>query len=158
LEKIADTTLHFDPTAAEAAEIGLDASKSFYAGLKERCETLGIVNIRTIKKIERLATRFEEELAGFDGRVLGQAIHSLALFTFAKLQPADAPTTDFISNLNTYEALKAKEEGTEPERAPQWRALLSQYGFLMFDEFDAVVLRVVEEGHFDFEILKAEGS
>jgi len=155
LEKVADIMLRFDPTPAEAAGIGVDRNKSFHDELRRHCESLGIVNIRTIKRLERVATRLAEDLREFDSRVLTQAIHSLMLFGFAKFQPGDAPSLEFIRGLNTYEALVAEEEGHQPRR-PEWKALLTEYGFGQVDEFDAVILSAVQEGHIDPDALHEE--
>ncbi|QIG95512.1 P-loop NTPase fold protein [Bradyrhizobium sp. 6(2017)] len=154
LEKVADTVLRFEPTAIEAAEVGIDSSTIFQEWLKADCIGLGIVNIRVIKRIERFARRLEEELRSVDSRVLQQAIHSAALFIFAKFQPDSAPSLEFIRNFNPYEGLFDKSSPEKPQHAG-WRALIKQFGFTHVDEFDAVILQGVEQGRFDAVTLKA---
>lgn len=151
LEKVADITLRFEPTAFEAAAIGVDAATPFGEKLRANCEALGIVNIRTIKKIERLGKRLHEELAEFDERVFHQGLHTLTLLCFAKLQPDDAATLDFIEGMNDFDAAFAEHAGGQdrPPEEAHWQALLSDYGFTMMDEFDTVILRAVRQGHFD---------
>lgn len=158
LEKVADVTLRFEPTPAEAAAIGVDANTSFADKLRANCEALGIVNIRTIKKIERLGRRLLEELKGFDDRVFHQGLHTLTLLCFSKLQPGDAPTLDFIEGMSDFEVAFAElagGEGLPPEHA-QWQAQLSSYEFTMMDELDSVILRAVRQGHFDLDALREQ--
>jgi hypothetical protein len=160
LEKVADITLRFEPTPAEAAAIGVDPSTSFGDKLRSNCEALGIVNIRTIKKIERLASRLLEELEGFDERVFHQALHTLTLLCFAKLQPGDAPTLEFIEGMNYFDAAfdeLAGGEGPPPLHA-QWQALLSSYEFMMMDELDTALLGAVRQGHFDPDALREQAT
>ena len=155
LEKVADITLRFEPTPAEAAAIGINPNAPFREKLRTHCEALGIVNIRTIKKIERVAFRLQTELANFDSRVFEQALHSLALLSFAKLQPEEAPSLDYIRNLgSTDDMLDMLDGAPQPSpREAQWQALLSSYSFGQVDEFDAVVLKTVLDGHLDTEAL-----
>ncbi len=160
LEKVADVTLRFEPTPVEAAAIGVDANIPFKDELRANCEALGIVNIRTIKKIERLGSRLLEELKGFDERVFHQGLHTLTLLCFAKLQPDDAPSLDFIESTNNFDTAFDKLAGGQdrpPEHA-QWRALMSSYRFTMMDEFDTVIMRAVRQGHFDSSILREQAS
>jgi hypothetical protein len=134
--------------------VGIDSSTNFHEWLKADCIGLGIVNIRVIKRIERFARRLEEELSSVDSRVLQQAVHSAALFIFAKFQPDSAPSLDFIRSFNPYEGLLNKKPDQEPPHA-SWRALIRQFGFTHVDEFDAVILQGVEQGRFDTVTLKA---
>lgn len=154
LEKVADTVLRFEPTATEAAGVVIDSSTNFHEWLKADCIGLGIVNIRVIKRIERFARRLEEELKNVDSRMLQQAIHSAALFIFAKFQPDSAPSLEFIQRFNPYEGLLNNNADQELPHAG-WRALITQFGFTHIDEFDAVILQGVEQGRFDGVTLKA---
>lgn len=154
LEKVADTSIRFEPTPFEAAEIGTDPAHSFRDQLREHCANLEILNIRTIKRIERVALRLEEELRDFDPRVLSQAIHSASLFCFSKHQSDVAPTMDFLRAYNPWDAANAEARVDLPH--PVWRALLTKYGFGHMDDFDLAVFEGVRDGHFDAEALKRE--
>jgi hypothetical protein len=155
LEKVADITLRFEPTSQEAAAIGIDADTSFRDQLRTNCEALGIVNIRTIKKIERMAQRLHIELSDYDPRVFHQALHTLTLLNFAKLQPAEAPSLDFIRGTDDFSVAfeEALAEQAQPPEHAQWQALLSSYGFTQMDELDRVIFKNVREGHLDPELL-----
>ena len=66
LEKVADITLEFSPSSAEAAAIAFNAENKISQQLKRQCEILGITNIRVMVKIRRLAERLETLLSEFD--------------------------------------------------------------------------------------------
>jgi len=160
LEKIADVTLRFEPTPEEAAAIGVDDDIPFKEQLRSNCQALGIVNIRTIKKVERMASRLQDELADFDPRVFQQALHTLTLLMYAKLQPAEAPSLEFIQRMNDFDAAfneLAAEHGQPPAHA-DWQALLSSYGFNSMDELDGVIFSAVRLGHLDPEALRKEAA
>ena len=148
LEKVADTTIRYQPTPEEAVEIGVDRSKPHHEVIALACCSFGIVNIRTIKRLERLADRLNEILAGYDTRVTRQAVHSASLFGYSKVQPDQAPTIEFLKTYSPYEGPGARNNRLE------WREMLREYDFGSFDEFDSVVLEGVEAGHFDPAKLK----
>lgn len=147
LEKVADTVMKFEPTPAEAAEIGIDKNTPFHAELAEFCRALSIVNIRTIKKIEKFCARIYEEISGHDPRVLRQAVHSATLFGFAKFQPDNAPPLSYLRSFDPYSAVPEGDEAHAPQQL--WRDLLRSYQFVTFDQLDAVILTGIERGHFD---------
>lgn len=153
LEKVADTLIRFEPTSEEAATIGLDSSLPIHGNLSADCIALKIVNIRTIKKLERLAIRLHGELAGFDSRVLKQAIHSVSLFGFSKFHPDVAPTIEYLRSLNSWDEM-FKEDEKDAAKA-EWRSLIGEYGFGQIDEFDQVILDGFEAGHFECAKLNA---
>lgn len=147
LEKVADTFVRFEPTPFEASEIGLDGTLTFHEALRANCISLKIVNIRTIKKLEKIVGRLSAELAEFDSRVLKQAIHSVALFECAKLHPDATPSLEFIRAYNPWEGI-LHADGAEPPNQ-EWRSILEEYGLTQIDEFDEVLLQGVQCGHFD---------
>lgn len=160
LEKVADVTLRFEPTPEEAAAIGIDSDVPFHEKLRQHCAVLGIVNIRTIKKIERMAKRLHSELVDFDPRVFEQALHTLTLLAFAKLQPAEAPSLNYIRSLNDFSAAfdELLAEQAQPPEHAEWQALISSYSFNQMDELDGVIFKAVCEGHVDPELLRKEAA
>ncbi len=156
LEKVADTTIRFQPTSKEAAAIGLSKDTSFHEKLTDLCVELGIINIRTIKKIERSALRLEEALNKFDRRVFDQALASLTLFQYAKFQPDVAPSLEFLRTMNPYDIVRTGNE--QPPVEAEWRVLLQNYPFAHCDELDKVIMRGVEDGHFCIENLEEEAK
>ena len=160
LEKVADVTLRFEPTPEEAAAIGVDTDAPFHEELRSNCEELGIVNIRTIKKAERMAKRLHTELSKFDPRVFHQALHTLTLLSFAKLQPGEAPSLDFILGMNDFSAAfeEVLADQAQPPEHARWQGLLRSYGFNQMDELDGVIFKAVRDGHFDSKSLGNEAT
>lgn len=158
LEKVNDVFLKFTPTPREAAEIGLFKDKPFYDLLLSNCLILEIVNIRTIHKIQSMAQRLYNELKEFDERVMWQGLHTLSLLVYAKLQPSDAPSLDFIMRMNEQETLAQQILGNNEESPEQqvWRTTLNIYDFRGIDSFDAIISKFVSEGHLDATALKKE--
>lgn len=156
LEKVADTAVVFAPTPLEAAEIGVDPHSPSRDQLRKDVIALGVVNIRTIKKIETAAKRLSEQLTEYDPRILEAAIHAAALFTFVKLQPDIAPTDEFVRSYNQFEGLFGQSEKPLPH--PEWRNLLQEFGWSSTDNFDVVIADGVEHGHFDTAALEREAA
>jgi len=152
LEKVADTRVVFDPTPSEAAEIGVSREPSFHELLIANCISLGITNIRVIKKIERAGEALAQRLNTFDPGVLKQAIHTLTLFGWAHFQPSLAPPLEFLRRHNPWQHLSSKKEVSEDEK--RWEALLQAYGFMNVDELDKAVLQGIERGYFDTDALE----
>lgn len=148
LEKVADTVLIFDPTAKESAAIGVSKQTPHADLLARHCETLGIVNIRVIKRIERIARRLQEVLTDFDKAVFEQALHSATLFTWARFQPDAAPPIGLLKDRRRFHGLRSqKDSGVDPDA--NWRAELQAYGYTDTDDFDLVLLDSIERGYFD---------
>src|SRR5438046_6975631 len=77
-EKVVDSTLKFAPTAEECARIALAGTSKTDQLLTLNCISLGISNIRVIKKIERAARNIEPLLKPYNEEVFKQAVQSLA--------------------------------------------------------------------------------
>lgn len=157
LEKVADTLVKFEPTPEEATEIGIAADVPSGEHIKQDCIALGIVNIRTIKRICRWSERLQELIGHLDARVLRQGIHSATLFGYAKAQPDIAPTLDFIRQHNSFQ-LAVAEVKNQPIDHPEWVALLRTYHFTHIDDLDACILDGIERGHFDEIAIRQAGE
>lgn len=156
-EKVVDTKLKFEPTAAESVRIALDP-ESFSDGLlAENCISLGISNIRVIKKIQRLTRKAETILQGFDSQVTRQAIHSLTLFGWSLCEPAVAPPLEYVRKRGSVDRLLRKDEVVSTQEAG-WNRQLDAYRFGALDQFDAALLAGVETGFFDEPRVRKHGS
>ncbi len=151
IEKVADTIIAFEPSAAEAAAIGVKDTTPHADLIRSHCTKLGVRNIRVIKRIEKVCLRLQQLLKDHDVRVLKQAMHTAALFTFSRYQPDQAPTIDFLRGFNKRIVMDEEEE--ERDR-PEWRALLGDYEFGHVDELDLAVAQGVIAGYLDWDFLK----
>jgi hypothetical protein len=113
-EKVIDTRLVFAPSAREAVAIALTGHDKITETLRLSCETLSIANIRVIKKIERLSRQIEPLLKGFAPEVLTSAIRSIVMFGWAKFQPDQAPSLDYIRGDTMVRYINRKNSKTEP--------------------------------------------
>ncbi|MDO8522046.1 MAG: hypothetical protein Q7S08_02040 [bacterium] len=152
LEKVTDTVLEFKPSPLEAADIVFSSREGIYGLLHKNCTSLGIVNIRVIKKIERIARRLEELLSETYPDLLYQALHSTTLFGWVVYEPKVAPSLDFIKNFSPiFDLERGGDKITKQEKL--WQTLLSAYQFFQTDEFDLVVLDGIRLGYFDVDAL-----
>lgn len=148
LEKVADTFIKYNPTADESADIAFPQAKDSRAWLRDNAAKLGIVNIRVIKRAERLYDRAAEILATRDQRLMKQVASSIVLFAYAKFQPLVAPSVSFLRSFSYM--MESAEEGPEKD----WPSVLRSYGFASLDEVDVVLLDGVDQGAFDPDALK----
>lgn len=153
LEKVADVEMKFVPTSSEAVEIGVDKTLSFNDKLSRMCVALNIVNIRVIKKIERLLKRLNEILVDHDKRILDSALSTVVLLGWAKYEPKFAPPVDFVKTHNRYGHLFEDKNKKPSSQELEWRRLINNTDFVLFDEFDQLVLESIEKGYFDIEAI-----
>ena len=147
-EKVVDITLKFEPASSECVAIALPDSSEVSKQLSAVCITLGISNIRVIKKIERAVREVKGLVASFEKEVFVQAIHSLAVFGWSIYEPNTAPPLDYLERIiENY--LNDKDKITAKEGA--WNAALNASNFSSIDEFDRVLLAGMQNGFFDAE-------
>jgi hypothetical protein len=157
IEKVADTFMTFDPTPSEAAEIGIDKTTKFRSWLSENTQALSIVNIRVIKKIETFCRRIQDIVADSDERILKQAVHTLALATYCKFQPDEAPPLEFVKKYNQVTELVGPEKDNG-EQSSRFKDTFRDYNFHHLDEFDVPLVEGIERGFFDQSAVKSQAD
>ena len=151
LEKVADRHLIYSPTAQEAAEIAVPGINRPDGELRDRFITLGVSNIRIIKRAARIVSEIGPLLADYDEQVLSQAIATVALLVWCKYGEGDRPDIDYLRRFNMFSEPKDEKERT-------WIALMHQYGFGQLDEFDRAVLRSIEQGYPETDAIVRGGA
>lgn len=148
-EKVVDVGIRFTPKPDDSVRIALPNGDKASKMLGVHCMTLGIYNIRVIKKIERLVRDIEPLLTKFEDEVFGQAIHTLALLGWSKFQPTMAPSLEYLQKERGkgYFGLEEKQNPL-PDKAA-WAALLGVYKFGIMDDFDLELLKSLENGFFN---------
>lgn len=148
LEKVADVTLKFEPTAAEAADIALDHGAPFADMIRPRIEQLGITNIRVIRKIERLADRLANLLADYDPIIANEALATLVLASWSVQQPNLAPPVDVMRRYNAL-AISAHfgDEPVDPD-FKRFQEIVADYPFKYANDLDKAVIDGAEAGYF----------
>jgi hypothetical protein len=160
-EKVIDSSLLFSPTPKDCVEITLPKAIGTIASLSKHCVSLGISNIRIIKKIERLVVLVDPLLTKYDAAVLEQAVQTLALFGWAYYGRATESDESFFSYVlkhhgNQWFGPPSPEQLSEGEK--QWADLLDSYGFTNADDFDLVLLDAVRNGFIDVERLRLHAN
>jgi hypothetical protein len=148
LEKVVDIPLVFDPSPEDAAAIALAGDTDLEQMLRTHLVHLGIVNIRVIKKIERLADRLMEILAGRTKPVVDQAIAAVVLGGWVELQKNEAPPFETLKTYNRLAASLGGVEGGEGVQ-PKWVDRLQGYPFAYADDFDLLIFDGVQRGFFN---------
>jgi hypothetical protein len=158
LEKVVDVSLTFAPKPEEAVGIALQDDEPVGAKLREAATTIGITNIRVIKKIERLALRLATLLKDNRPEVLDQGIITCALGGWSVFEPDQAPKLDLIRDYNSIVWAMRDRRGEQPDEMAKWRDRLSLLPYTATDDFDQIVLDGVAAGFFDQEKLAAQAQ
>jgi hypothetical protein len=154
LEKVADLTLTFDPTSAEAIRIGLSRSGIATPFLEPLISSLNITNIRVIKKIERLSVRLLELLRDYDGTIQTDSIATLTLVGWSIHQPKLAPSIEFIRRYNRIAIqMRSGREQIDIETA-RYRDQIADYPFRGASVLDHVIIDGAQAGYFVEERIK----
>lgn len=156
IEKVADLVVEFAPSSKEAATLAFNQEKSFHTQLSSDVIALGIVNIRTMKKAETFCLQAVEILSGLDPRITQQAVHSVALATYAKLQPGESPPMELIKSFNSLTSYMIDKDGVE-DSLKGHKATLRAYDFTNADELDLEIIAGIERGFFDRDALLEAG-
>src|SRR5262249_36243808 len=146
LEKVVDVSLSFAPTAEDSTQLALTLTTDSSRYLKQCCVTLGISNIRVIKRIERAVDKLSGLLSDFDDQVSERVIQSLVLLGFCVYEPRIAPSLEYLkSRADHYIETDGKPSVTDQEAS--WNALLDAYGFTILDELDTVLVQGLQHGY-----------
>jgi hypothetical protein len=155
LEKVVDVQITFEIAPREAVDMSLGAGNGYLA---DRIVALGITNIRVIKKLERLTDRVKAAIGKASDATVQQAISTTTLAGWAVMQPDDAPPIEFVRSYNGL-GFALRNQAAEPdEEERRWSNILGEYGYGSTDQFDEAIIRGVEAGHFDTELLLAEAK
>jgi len=153
LEKVVDLSFTYEPTPTESAAIAITGTDDISKLIAERCQSLGITNIRVIRRIERTVGELQPLLSEFATELLKEATSSLVLFRWANDQPEEAPPLDFIAS-NRRDVFGLKKGQSIPEKEAAWSALLNSYRYLRTDELDTELIRAIRTGYFDPSAIK----
>ncbi|MBI5121184.1 MAG: hypothetical protein HZA67_09275 [Rhodospirillales bacterium] len=149
LEKVVDVSLFFNPSPSEAAAIAIPGDWDTGGLLCERCNSLGITNIRIIKKIERVVREVERILVEFSPSILKQAVSSLTLFGWSHYDKNTSSTSPPTIEFLRARSILRQEPSKQEPREGAWMALLDNYDFHWKGEFDQLLLDAIRNGYFD---------
>lgn len=158
-EKVIDTELAFAPDPDECAEIAYSEQTPNYSRLRKLTTSLGIRNIRILKKIERLATLALPLTEEFEPEILDQVLHSLVLFAwsyFCSNSNDDIPSLEFITRKG-YALLGIGDEKVS-EQQKKWQTTLQAYNYQLTDELDLLLSEAVKTGYFVVDEFKQKAA
>ncbi|MFM5860846.1 hypothetical protein ACET53_16430 [Aeromonas veronii] len=158
-EKVIDIELSFNPIPEECASIAFSEKTPNYSRLRELTASLGIKNIRILKKIERLVTLSIPLTEDFEPEIADQVMHSLVLFSwcyFCSKSNQEIPTLEFITS-KSYALLGIGDEDVN-EQQKKWQTILQSYNYQLTDELDLLVAKAVKTGYFTEDEFILEAS
>lgn len=156
LEKVVDTSLSMQPTSNEATSVALEHEDAISKVVGDKCRSLGISNIRAIRRAEKLLKSVAPHLAGYENETQNNIASSLILFSWARDQPNEAPPIEFLKSIASswHIIADADEDDEEHEQAAKWKPLLEKYGYGWTDELDLAIMDSVAAGYFNMEKLQ----
>lgn len=158
-EKSIDAKLVFAPTTAEAVEIGIDGKDKTSALVREHCETLGISNIRVLRKIQRLIAVLEPTMSKFRDEIQRQFVHSTVMFGWSKFDAgANPPRFDYLSQgeMHRYLGRRIDDESSNvSEEEQRWDIVLARYGWGTPDDLDGALMKFVDTSVLDLDGIEA---
>src|SRR5690554_501996 len=158
-EKVIDIELAFEPDPEECASIAYSENTSIYFRLRELTTSLGIRNIRILKKIERLVNLSLPLAEGFEPEISDQILHSIVLFTwsyFCSKSNDEIPPIEFITTKG-YALLGIGDEKAS-EQDKKWKTTLQSYNYQLTDELDLILAEAVKTGYIIEEDFKDKAS
>jgi len=158
-EKVIDIELAFAPDPEECASIAYSDETPHHSRLKELAASLGIRNIRILKKIERLVALSLPLVEDFEPEISDQVIHSLVLYSwsyFCSNSNEEIPPLDFITSKGYTLLGIGDEEVSEQEK--KWQTTLQAYSFQLSDELDLLLAESVKTGYFVEDDIRDKAS
>ncbi|EMJ5880119.1 hypothetical protein RVX78_000060 [Enterobacter cloacae] len=158
-EKVIDIEFSFKPTPQECAQIAYNGKAEFYANLKDLTSSVGITNIRVLKKIERLVNDIYPFTKETDDKILYSIMHSIVLYSwcyYCFIDDEFVPSLEFIENeqFMFYGAFN-KEKDNDPKKLA-WKDVLSKYKYYRTSDLDKILINAVRDGYYNENALKNE--
>ncbi|MEZ8383039.1 P-loop NTPase fold protein [Vibrio splendidus] len=170
-EKVIDKQLHFEPSAKQCFEIAIEENREHYQHIRDVCLRLDIRNIRVLKKIDSHINTALRDTSVYDEEIARSIVQSLILFCWCHYchssDTKNIPNLNFVKSLikdsdfegNAFfdELIDIQETTVKTEkdqRKKTWNDILGSYGFYPSNDFNEVLVRSVEQGYINTELLK----
>lgn len=149
-EKVIDTEVVLDPTPADAFLIAVQENQPPYIeAVRAAVETLGINNIRVIRRVCRVVTKLLGNYPNLDSNSVLRVVPSTVLLTVIHYRAIpDGPPMSYVASYNSREqmlAMHANNEKRKPEEI-KWDALLRQLQISYADEYENIVCDYLTSG------------
>jgi hypothetical protein len=143
--------LLFAPTAYEACELALPANTPCREEISKYAISLGITNIRILRKIFNLTEIIYNDVSKLHVGVMKQAVMTLVLLIWCYYDSDETkPSIEFIIKWNRM--AWGFNEGKGKEKDPThtaWANMLRDYGLTHMDEFDQTIIKVIQRGYLE---------
>ncbi|ALZ95084.1 hypothetical protein ABIE02_002988 [Leclercia sp. 1548] len=147
-EKVIDREITYNPTPEECASIAYGYDINLHELLSKYTISLGIKNIRILKKIERFLLALIPKINGDAKTISNEVAHSLTLYCwshYAFSADGDVPSLEYISSIRNVYMYDDKEE----EQKKRWLNTLLKYGYKRTNELDEALIDMVKYGYID---------
>lgn len=149
-EKVIDIEFAFKPTAEECATIAYNGTKDYHSILQGLTSSIGITNIRILKKIEQLIDNVHPFMKDVDESIFQSAMHSIVLYCWCYYCFNDdehVPSLEFIINdeFQFYGLLNNDRDNDPLKKA--WKEILSKYRYHRTSDLDRILLNAVKDGY-----------
>lgn len=156
-EKVIDREITYNPTPEECAIIAYKNDSTAYDLLSKHSISLGIKNIRILKKIERFLLALLPNINDNVEIIANEVAHSLTLYCwshYAFSSDGDVPSLEYIGNMkNIY--MHDEKEGGQKKR---WLNTLLKYGYKKTNGLDEVLIDMVKHGYIDMNSFQKQVS
>lgn len=159
-EKVFDGELTYQPSIAETVSLGLSEvqKEPWHAVIRSSLETLGVSNIRLIRRVASFMRRaFEVCPAGeIRPETVEHMAKALAILVYSVHgQGEGAPPVAMVMQSGLYSPLIAymREEDNQTEQEKRWSKLLENYPLSLHETLDRALLGMVQAGYPDSDAL-----
>jgi hypothetical protein len=164
-EKVIDAEIRLITTPEESFDIArtqTNTNDDYAARAKLAIDTLGLDNVRVIRKIIRNVNQL---LTGrtLESQILNRTIPSIALLSAIHYQGMDdGPDIDFVLKVGSWDHTtdevemengESKKDALAAQRA-KWRHLINDLGIINCDEFEEIVIAFLKDGQFEVSGVK----
>ena len=149
LEKVADISLTFQPTASEAMEIAFEGNDTLADLMMPHVVNLGISNIRVLRKLRSFGELIYDLFSDYNNLLIQESISTLVLAGWSILQPRTAVPIEFIEEYNSVLFHMAGEENSLDEVEAGYKKKLDSFGFVRVDDIGSAIIQGVRNGYFD---------
>ncbi|HET7832924.1 MAG TPA: P-loop NTPase fold protein [Gallionella sp.] len=159
-EKVIDTEVVLDPTPADAFLIAVQGNRPPYVeAVRVAVETLGINNIRVIRRVCRVVTTLLGNYPDLDSSSVLHVVPSTVLLTVLHYRALPGgPPLSFVTSYNSMTRMFAKHtnKGEMNPEEIKWDALLRQLQISYADEFENIVCDYLSSGVINEEKLQGQ--
>lgn len=154
-DKVVDMEVAFVPTPQDCVELAVPSDYPYYSYINGYVASLGITNIRIIKRCTALLDGLESLLKGREEAVVEETVKSIVLFCWCWFHRREGvPTLESViaAGKSPYLTLFKESKDMTPEER-NLREVLYNYGYAMNSPIDEPLAEYVRRGYYDGDVL-----